>query len=200
VAGLRSVVRPGRRARRLGLVACVLIAVVGSSLVLWQSAYATFADSTPPVPATVSSGTLTLGDDDAETTLFSVSDVKPGDRGTRCIRVTANGTTPATVRFYGTGRSSSAGLSNAMTFTVRLGTGGSASSCTNFVASSTIYDGSLAGFTNEGFAAGLGGWSAPGKVATTRTYELSWTLPAGAPLATQGGSTALTFVWEAQTR
>jgi hypothetical protein len=178
----------------------VLVAVVGSSLVVWQSAYATFADSAGPVAATASTGTLTLGDDDAGSTLFAASDLKPGDTGTRCIRVTANGTSPASVRVYGTGRSSTAGLAAALTLTVRLGTGGSATSCNGFTSTTNVYTGTLAGFTAEGFAAGLGTWTVPGKVATTRTYQLVWTLPAGAPLSAQGGSAAVSFVWEAQTR
>ncbi|SDF99546.1 Camelysin metallo-endopeptidase [Blastococcus aurantiacus] len=196
----RSAARPGRRARRLGLAACVLVAVVGSSLVVWQSAYATFADSAGPVTATASTGTLTLGDDDAGSTLFGVSDIKPGDNGTRCIRVTANGTAPATVRMYGTGRSSSAGLAAAMTLTVHLGTGGSAASCNGFSSSALLHNGSLAAFTAEGFAAGLGSWTAPGRVATARTYRIAWSLPSSAPLSAEGGSAAVSFVWEAQTR
>lgn len=180
--------------------ACALVAVVGSALVVWQSAYATFADSAAPVAATATTGTLTLGDDDAGGTLFAASDLKPGDSGTRCIRVTANGTAPATVRLYGTGRSNSAGLAEAMTLTVRMGTGGSASTCAGFTSGATVYTGTLAGFGAEGFAAGLGSWNAPGKVAAYRTYQLAWTLPSGAPLSAEGGSTALTFVWEAQTR
>ena len=195
-----SAARPGRRARRLGLAACALVAVLGSSLVVWQSAYATFADSAAPFPATASTGTLTIGDDDAGSTLFAAADLKPGDTGTRCIRVTANGTAPASVRFYGTGRSSTAGLAAAMTLTVRLGTGGSASSCTGFTNATTIYTGTLAGFTAEGFAAGLGSWSAPGRVAATRTYQVVWALPASAPLSAEGGTAAVSFVWEAQTR
>ena len=178
----------------------MLVAVVGSSLVVWQSAYATFAHSAAPVLATTTTGTLTLGADDAGATLFRASDLKPGDGGTRCIRVTANGTSPAVVRLYGTGRSNSAGLAEAMTLTVRMGTGGSASSCTGFTSAATIYTGSLAGFAAEGFAAGLGSWNAPGKVAAYRTYQLVWSLPSGAPLSAEGGATALTFVWEAQTR
>ena len=52
----------------------------------------------------------------------------------------------------------------------------------------------------EGYAAGLGAWSAPGKVATTRTYQLAWSLPTTAPLSAEGGTAAVSFVWEAQTR
>ena len=192
--------RPGRRARRLGLAACALVAVLGSSLVVWQSAYATFVDSAAPFSATATTGTLTLGDDDAGSTLFTAGGLMPGDTGTRCIRVTANGTAPATVRLYGTGRSLTGGLAAALTLTVRIGTGGTATSCTGFTSSSTVYTGTLAGFTADGFATGLGSWQAPGKMATTRTYQLAWTLPTSAPLSAEGGSAAVSFVWEAQTR
>ena len=178
----------------------MLVAVLGSSLVVWQSAYATFADSAGPITATASTGTLTLGDDDAGSRLFAASGIKPGDEDTRCIRVTANGTAPATVRLYGTGRSSTAGLAEAMELTVRVGTGGSAASCSGFRSTAIVYTGTLAGFSAEGFAAGLGDWAAPGGTASTRTYRIGWSLPSTAPLSAEGGTAAISFVWEAQTR
>jgi hypothetical protein len=200
VTPLRTAARPGRRARRLGLAACVLVSVFASALVVWQSAYATFADSAAPVPATMTTGTLTLGDDDTEQALFSVSGVKPGESGERCIRVTAGGTVPAKVRMYGTGRSSAKGLATSLTLTVQTSTGGSALSCNDFRRPEKVYTGTLAGFTAEGFAAGLGEWSTTGGAPESRSYRISWSLPAGAPLSVQGGSAGLTFVWEARTR
>ncbi len=177
--------------------ACVAAAVLGSSLVLWQTAYATFTASSAPVPATVSTGTVVLGDDDAEQTLFNLSGLKPGATGERCIRVTAGGSAPSTVRMYGTGRTNTNGLAGALALTVRVG--GATASCGS-ITSSPIHNGTLASFTAGGFAAGLGSWAAPGGVAETRTYRLTWTLPASAPLSVQAGSAGVTFVWEAQTR
>lgn len=173
---------------------------MGSSLVLWQSAYATFTASSAPVTATVSTGTVVLGDDDAEQTLFSLTGLKPGDSGERCIRVTSTGSVPATVRMYGTGRSNTNGLAGALTLRVRMGTGGSAASCTGFTSTATLHNGTLAGFGVEGFAAGVGGWNTTGTAAESRTYQLTWSLPTSAPLSVQNGAAGLTFVWEAQNR
>jgi hypothetical protein len=181
-------------------VACAVAAVLGSSLVVWQSAYATFTASSAPVTARVSTGTVVLGDDDAERSLFTATGIKPGASGERCIRVTSSGSAPATVRMYGTGRSTGNGLATALGLTVQLGTGGSAASCAGFSRSATLHDGTLAGFTAEGFAAGLGGWPATGATPEHRTYRIRWSLPANAPLSVQNGSAAVTFVWEAQSR
>lgn len=180
--------------------ACVLVAVLGSSLVVWQSAYAGFSASSAPVTARVATGTLVLTDDDAASTLFTAANVKAGGTGTRCIQVTAGGSAPSTVRLYGTARSNTNNLAGALRLTVRVGTGGSTASCSGFVSAGTVYDGTLAGFTAAGFAAGLGSWNAPGGTPQNRTYHVTWTLPVDAPRSAQGGSAAVTFVWEARTR
>lgn len=177
--------------------ACGLVAVLGSTLVVWQSAYASFTWSSAPTTARVSTGTVVLADDDAEQTLFAVAGLKPGASGERCIRVTSTGTAPATVKMYGTGRSNVNGLAGALTLTVRVG--GANASCGS-ISSAPIYNGTLAGYTAEGFGAGLGAWNTTGTAAEARTYRLVWTLPTSAPLSVQGGSAGVTFVWEAQDR
>jgi hypothetical protein len=123
---------PGRRARRLGLVGCSLVALVVSTVTVWQSAYANFTDSAPSLTTTLGTGTLAISDDDAAGTMFVVGRLKPGVTGTRCIKVSVSGTAEAAVRLYGTGRTVSRGLDASLQLTVREGTGGSTSSCNGF--------------------------------------------------------------------
>jgi hypothetical protein len=190
--------QPNRRAVRVGLVACLLTALAVTTGVVWQSAYSNFGDTAPKISTALNTGNVVLADDDAEATLFSVGRLKPGATGTRCIKVSTTGATPTTVRLYGTGRSVTNGLDDALQLTVRIGTGGSTSSCTGFTTTATVYSGALSGFTAGDFAAGLGSWSATSSA--NRTYQFTYLLSATAPASAQGGSATLTFVWEAQTR
>jgi hypothetical protein len=192
-------VPPSRRAARLGLAGCALVALVISTVLVWQSAYANFTDSAPAISTTLGTGTLTLSDDDAAGTMFAVGRLKPGATGTRCIKVSVAGTAPASVRLYGTGRSGNRGLDASLQLTVRAGTGGSTSSCTGFSSTATVYSGTLAGFTAGDFASGLGSWTTTGASAT-RTFQFTYQLSTTAPTSAQGGSAALDFVWEAQSR
>ena len=191
-------VGPGPRARRIGLAACALVALVVALGTVLQSAYATFSESAVRIGTTVGTGTIALSDDDAESTMFSVSRLKPGATGARCIRVTSTGSAPSSVRLYGTGRSVTRGLDAALQLTVRLGSGGTTSNCNGFTSTSTVFSGTLAAFTAADFGTGLGSWTASGTQA--RTYQVTYSLPPNAPTSAQGGSATVTFVWEAQTR
>jgi hypothetical protein len=129
--------------------------------------------------------------------MFTVAGLKPGATATKCIAVTASGSA-ATVRLYGTGRSSTNGLANHLTVTVSVGTGGSTKSCNGFTASSTAYDGTLAAFPTGGWPAGVGGWTSTA-TAPGRVYRVTYTLSASAPYTVQNGTAAMSFVWEART-
>jgi hypothetical protein len=191
--------RPSRRARRLGLVGCSLVALVVATPTVWQSAYANFTDTAPTISTSIGTGTLAITDDDAAGTMFVVGRLKPGATGTRCIKVSVSGTADAAVRLYGTDRTVSRGLDASLQLTVREGTGGSTSNCNGFTSSATVYSGTLAGFTASDFATGVGSWTTTG-TAVARTFQFTYQLSTTAPTSAQGGSAALNFVWEAQSR
>jgi len=73
--------------------------------VTWQAFCAVFATSTASLSASISAGSLCLTDDAAAMRLFTATGLRSGVTETRCIAVTSSGS-PATVRLYGTGRSS----------------------------------------------------------------------------------------------
>jgi hypothetical protein len=187
---------PSRRGRRLALGGSALAALTVSAVVVWHAAYATFTVSTPTYPLGWSTGAVALSDDDAGSALFTATGVEPGAADTRCIVVTSTGNVPATVRLYGTGRTSTNGLSTALSLVVVAGSGGSSSSCAGFTPSSTLYRGSFAGFPTS-YAAGLDSWPTAGTAGgETRSYQLTYSMPSGAASSAQGGTLAMAFTWD----
>jgi hypothetical protein len=173
--------------------------VLAAALV-WHGAYAGFTDvTTARALPTISTGTLALTDDDAAIRMFAVTGLKPGDTAAKCIAVSATGSAAATVRLYGTGRSSTNALANWLNVTVSLGTGGSTRNCTGFAAASTAYSGTLAAFPTDSWTGGVGSWTTTG-TATTRVYRIVYTFSTSTPTSAQSGTAALGFVWEARTR
>ncbi|MGY1811287.1 hypothetical protein [Blastococcus sp. SYSU D00820] len=188
---------PGRRARRWGLRLTGGSALVLAAVVAWQSGYAAFTVSTPPVTSTWSTGTVALGDDDAGTALFTVTGLRPGASSTRCITVTSTGSAPSAVRLYGTGRTTSRSLSAQIRLAVVVGTGGSSATCSGFSPSAELYRGTLAAFPAAGYGTGVGGWNPAGGT-ESRTYQVTYSLPADAAASAAGGSASLGLTWEAR--
>lgn len=185
---------------RLATAASAGTALVLAAALLWHGAYAGFSDTTVSLPLpTVSTGTLTLTDDDSAVRMFTATGLRPGASATRCIAVAAAGS-PATVRLYGTGRSSTNGLAGQLDLTIAVGTGGSSGDCAGFRPSATAYTGTLAAFPTDSWAAGVGSWTNPAAAPATRVYQIGYTLRANAPASTQNGTATLGFVWEARTR
>jgi len=187
-----------RRTRRLAFSASALSALLVAAALVWHGAAADFTDTAPAQTATASTTTLTLTDDDSAVRLFDLSQLRPGATATRCVRVSTTSPRVSTVRLYGTGRSSTNGLSSYINLRVLVGTTGSNTNCGAFTAGTQVYNGTLAAFPTDSFAAGVGGWSSTAGTTSRRTYQISYTLSGSAPTSAEGGTAALSFVWEAQ--
>jgi hypothetical protein len=106
---------------------------------------AAFTASTSTQASGFTAGTLELSDDDNGTSMFTATGMVPGAGAIECITVTYGGdVTPSPVRIYG---ASSGPLAGYLDLKIEVGTGGSSASCSGFTASSTIYDGTLSGFS-----------------------------------------------------
>ncbi len=70
-------------------------------------------------------------------------------RGHDVHRVTSTGTLASQVRLYADEVTGTAGLADHLALTIEQGTGGGYGTCTGFTAQSTVFDGSLAGFTER---------------------------------------------------
>ena len=169
---------------------------------VWQSAYAGFTDTTGPLSASVSTGTVALTNNvEGVAVSLVLPELRPGDSNTECIIVTSTGTEQAQVKLYGTGRTGSTTLTSAINFAWTAGTGGGANGdCTGFVPSGAVYNTTMSSFPTT-YASGSLAWNTNGGAAAeTRSYRLTYSLSSSASTATKGTGAAITFVWEAQQR
>lgn len=194
---------PSRRALRLSrwfvwpVAALVALGVVG------QASYSAFSAKVSSTGNSLAAGTVVLNDDDAGSSLFALTNLRPGSTGSRCIVVTSTGTLPSAVRLYATDVATTRSLTTYVSWTVTQGTGGSYGSCSGFTASasgSSVYSGTLAGFTGAAtaYATGLGSWSPSGNGSETRTFQFAYTVSSATPDTAQGGTATFGLTWEAQ--
>jgi hypothetical protein len=192
------------RAEKLANWLALPLAILLSGATIGTASFAAFSATTTTPTNNWSAGTVALSDDDAATALFTATNLEPGSTDTRCIAVTSTGSLESAVRLYGTGATTTNALSSHITVTITQGTGGSfAGGCGGFTplaSGSAVYSGSLADFgtTATSYATGLGTWAPTGSAPETRVFRFVYTLDAGAPNTTQGGTAALGFTWEAQ--
>jgi hypothetical protein len=175
-----------------------LSAVLAASIV-WHSAYAEFSDTTQPAPVQVSTGTVVLGNNLSASAAFAVEGLKPGASESRCFVVTSTGSVPAAVKVYGGGRTASS-LSRYLSLSIVAGSGGGPNGgCAGFTSAGQVYSGMLAGFTASSFATGLDSWTTTGNVSgESRTYRITYSLPAETSVSAQDTAATIAFTWEAQ--
>ena len=195
--------RPSRRAARLLGAGAAAACFTASAAVVWHASYSAFSATTANPSSNWATGSVALSDDDANTAMFSASNLKPGSTGSRCIAVTSTGSLPSAVKLYGTGSATTNALSSWVNLTITQGTGGSFGSCTGFTpqaSGASVFTGSLASFasTATGYSTGLGNWTPTGSGSDTRVFQVSYTLDPTAPNSTQGGTASVGFTWEAQ--
>ena len=179
------------------------VALVGSAALVWHASYSAFTATTSNPTNNWAAGTVALSDDDANTAMFTASNLKPGSTGTKCIAVTSTGSLPSAVKLYGTTFSQTKALAANINITVEEGNGGSSTSCAGFtplVTGGTVYSGTLDGFatTKTNYSSGVGSWAPTGSASETRSYRFIYTLSTSTPDSAQGGTAALGFTWEAQ--
>lgn len=171
-----------------------------------MSVFGAFSATTTNAGNQISAGTVAIGDDDAGAAMYTLTDAKPGDSVSKCIKVTYTGSLAADVHIYTT--SSIGSLGQYVDLTITPGTQASPTfpSCTGFKADSggPLYSGTLANFgaTRNSYANGVvdnPGTATKWVSGDSVVYEVTATLQSGAPEAAQGQTTgAHTFVWEAR--
>jgi hypothetical protein len=196
----RTINRPGARAVRLSLLVTPLIGLAVAVLFVWQASYAAFTATTSNGPNNWTTGSVVLSNNTG-TAMFSVTNIKPGDSGSRCITVTSSGTVPSMVKFYGAGLTPANGLSSALMLTVTQGSGSNVN-CSDYSAAATnpgVYSGTLAGFTASNYDGGYStSWAPTGTASEDRTFRFAWALPAATGNPAQNATAGVTFTWEAQ--
>jgi len=169
--------------------------------------FGAFSSTTSSAANQFSSGTVTIGDNDLGASLYSVTNAKPGESVTKCIKVTYTGSLDADVRLYTTSAIGALGQYVELTITPGTQTTSTFPSCTGFTADSggALFSGTLQSFATarNSYATGLVDY--PGTVATkwqandSVVYQFTATLQSSAPESAQGLSTGShTFTWEAR--
>ena len=178
-------------------------AAVATLALVGQASYASFSAKVSNTGNSFSVGSVTLTDDDAGSALLSLTNLKPGSSGTRCIAVTSSGTVPSSVKLYATDVAVTKSLSSYITLTITQGTGAGFGGCSGFTplgTGSSVYSGTLATFasTATGYADGDGSWTPSGTAAETRSYQFAYVVSTSTPDTAQGGTAAFGLTWEAQ--
>jgi hypothetical protein len=186
--------------KRIAVIASVPVALVASGAMVWQASYSAFTAKDTTAVNNWAAGTVALSDD-ASSAMFSVSNMKPGATGQKCVQVTSSGSLASAVKLYGTSYTTTNALAASITLVVEEGTGGTfAGGCTGFtIAGAATYNGLLSAFgAKTTYATGVGTWAPTGTPPETRTYRFTYTLSASAPDTVQGGTAAIAFTWESQ--
>ncbi len=163
-------------AARLGAVGTALLLVVFLVLSVSRAA---FVSTTDNASNSVSTGSLSLTDDDSGTAMFSsVTGLVPLNTVTRCIQIDYAGSiNPVPVLLYASGAPTGT-LGTYLDLTIEIGPTNADAffSCASFAASSTLYTGTLAGFasTYDSYANGLTTWDPAGTDA--RTFRVTVTV------------------------
>ena len=150
-----------RNWRRLLIVAALALLIPAAGGVTYAAFRATTGNSGDRIEA----GSVKLSDNGDGSSLMSMTGGVPGTTSSACIKVTYDGSLPATVRLHGT--TTGSGLDQYLDLKVTRGTYTPSTpafkSCTNFAADATnyigagagvIYNGTLQGFPDD-YAGGL---------------------------------------------
>jgi hypothetical protein len=162
--------------------------------------FAAFSATTDNSGNSIATGTVSIGDNDGgSASLYSVSNAKPGDSQSGCIRATYTGSLGATVKLY-----TSSGITNGTNFNLKVergsGLSGAFPACTGFSAAATLYDGDL-GSLGANYAGGVdargSAWAQNDAVdyRFTITQKDDTTANAHTSVTSSG---AHTFTWEAR--
>jgi hypothetical protein len=193
------------RARRTVTVVSIVAGLAVSCGLVWSATSAAFTGYSTNPGNTFATGTISLGDDDSNGALFSVSGLAPGDTASRCLRVTYTGNTRSDVRFYTTAATSSGSLGGYLNLVVSEGGAGTYANttCSDWTTGTQVYSGTFSGFAaaKTDFTSGVYNssdrWS-PVASGQYRVYKFDYTLQLTAPNSTQNTSAGIGFTWEAQ--
>ena len=150
----------------------------------------------------VSTGTVTLGDDDADEVMFNMTGMIPGSTATKCINVVYTGSLNASVRLYAA-NTDGGQIPTYLDLVVERSTGaagGASHDCTGYVEAGDTNlwtTGTLASFitTHSSYASGIDTWApAAAPPSKTVSYRFTVTLRDEPSAANKTGSIA--FHWE----
>ena len=195
--------RPARRSlNALALqLAAVALSFILIALLVVTSSRAAFVAQNDNVTNQVTAAAVDLTDNDSSTAMFNnVTGLMPGSNVDRCIDVTYTGTVDPTAVLLYINSAPTGTLAPYLNLTIDIGadTADAFRTCTAFVSSSTLYNGTLSDFaTNRAsYATGLSTWDPVG-TGETRTFRFRVSVQDNA--AAEGLTSTFGFSWETRT-
>jgi predicted ribosomally synthesized peptide with SipW-like signal peptide len=198
---MNATIEKAGNARKLLLTALL---VGGLSALVGLGTYSAFTATTTNSGNNISSGTVKIDQHTGATTLYNVTNQKPGDTTTKCLRVTYSGSlTASAVKLY-----TSAGITNGTQYNLEIDRGSGLStldatmSCAGFTQSSVAYNGNL-GSLGSTYAGGVDGKAAAATWATNDTVDYRFIISQNDDTTANAHTSVLssgshTFTWEAR--
>jgi predicted ribosomally synthesized peptide with SipW-like signal peptide len=198
---MKTTIEKADNARKLLLTALV---VGGLSALVGLGTYSAFTATTTNSGNNISSGTVKIDQHSGATTLYNVTNQKPGDSTAKCLRVTYSGSlTASAVKLY-----ASAGITGTGQYNLQIERGSGLTtlngtmSCAGFTSSSTAYNGDLAAFGSS-YATGVDGKASAATWATNDTVDYRFTISQNDDTTPNAHTAAVTsgshtFTWEAR--
>jgi hypothetical protein len=200
------------RRRRFARAAAVPLGLIASGALVFAGSQSAFTATTSNAGNAWQAGKVKLQNDGSGTmqasggaAAFTVTKIKPGDTGSRCIQVESDSDVDGTVRFFVSSVGGAAGvggqpLTSQLQLRVESAAGQSPATCAGFTPSTTVHDWSLMAAlpTSFGTASATTEWSTVGDSSPTyRTYRVSWRLPTDSSNnLVMGGTAQATLNWE----
>jgi predicted ribosomally synthesized peptide with SipW-like signal peptide len=198
---MNTTIQKADNMRKLLLTALV---VGGLSALVGLGTYSAFTATTTNSGNNISSGTVKIDQHSGATTLYNVTNQKPGDSTAKCIRVTYSGSlTASAVKLY-----ASAGITGTGQYNLQVERGSGLTtlngtmSCAGFSSTSTAYNGDLAAFGST-YAGGVDGKAAAATWATNDTVDYRFTITQNDDTTANAHTSVVTsgahsFTWEAR--
>lgn len=190
---------------RLWLAAVIAVGMAVSGMSVWQASQAAFSAQTGVTGNTFSVGSVSISNERSGAVIFTggTTNMAPGAGGSQCVRVTYTGTLASEVRMYASAYTDT-GLGSYLRLTVEEGDGGTYADCSAFTRTAYLVNDQLvASVFNPGgtpahrdWADGLGGAWQPSSNPSSKTYRVSYSLPASTS-GGQGTNVVVTLTWEA---
>jgi hypothetical protein len=179
----------------------IVVGVVASSVLVWQTSRAAFTDETVTGTNTVTAAAIDITNEKEGQVLMSSNAMTPNTSLTQCVTVTYTSAVAATVKIYAKAYDNTTGLADYLTIKVEEGTGGGYDNCGTFAtATTTIPTEPLTTFGTTRTSSVLGGagnW-APASTATI-DYRITINFPSTVnDNDAMGDSVDVTFGWTAQ--
>lgn len=194
----------GLRMREKVLLSALGIGVLSSVAAL--GIFGVFSATTQNTGNEIVSGTVSFTNNSAGSAMYSITNAKPGQTWTRCIKATYTGSLSSAVKLYT--NSTAGALAPYVNLTITQGTDPSTSfpNCGSFTADTggQLYSGTLSNFestyTNysNGLSTGPGSPSATWSNGSAVVYQFVATVDANTPNTLQAADSGVHgFIWEA---